>query len=253
MSMKIEPKLPTKNYNVSYESDSSLFFRYVWFFACIILCLYLFFISLSYIIVAFVSIEDEKKWFTLAGDSLELSDVPESLSERYAGSDYTIRIADMDGTENAFADLWGQVYITQELLDTIEYQEELDFIVWHEFGHIEHRDVLKGLVSDIPVVIILSFLGGDYTAQIFNGVLGNNYSKIAEGRADRYALDFTYKLNGHVWCALDFFEKKNTLGENVLELFSTHPITQLRIQRAKKYIKKMWYTTQECTPLNSLK
>jgi len=38
----------------------------------------------------------------------------------------------------------------------MDYLEELDFIVGHELAHIEHRDVLKGLVSDIPLTILLS-------------------------------------------------------------------------------------------------
>jgi len=56
-------------------------------------------------VVAFVSIEDEKQWFSSVGESFVLSDLPKSLRDRYSMSDHTIRIADMDGTENAFADL----------------------------------------------------------------------------------------------------------------------------------------------------
>jgi len=151
--------------------------------------------------------------------------------------------------ENAFADLWWQVYITQELIDNLDYLEELDFIVGHELAHIENRDVIKSLVSDIPLTILLSLFWWDYGNQIFTVLLTNNYSKLWESRADRYALDFTYKLNGHVWCALDFFEKKNTLGDNALELFSTHPMTHTRIQRALSYAESQWYENWECTPL----
>lgn len=247
--MKIENKIPTKNYNVSSESDWQLFLRYIWFFVFIIVWLYLFFISLSHIVVAFVSIEDEKKWFSPVGESFELTSLPDSLSERYSISEHTISIADMDGMENAFADLWWQVYITKELIDNMEYIEELDFIVGHELAHVENRDVLKGLVSDIPLTIVLSLFWWDYGNQIFTALLTNNYSKLWESRADRYALDFTYELNGHVWCALDFFEKKNTLGDNALELFSTHPMTHTRIQRAFSYAESQWYENWECTPL----
>lgn len=248
--MKIENKIPTKNYNVSSESDSQLFLRYVWFFVFIILWLYIFFISLSHIVVYFVSVEDEKKWLTPLWGAFELSDLPEPFAERYSSSEYTVLLADMDGMENAFADLWGQVYITQELLDGISYIQELDFIVGHELGHIENRDVLKWLVSDMPLAVILSIFGWDYGSTLFTGLLSNNYSKLGETHADRYALDFTYELNGHVWCALDFFSKKNTLGDNILEVFSTHPMTENRIQRAISYADKMWYEQWECTPIS---
>lgn len=245
--MKIENKLPIKNHNVSSESDSSLFTGYIWFFIFLLIGLYLFFITCSYIIVAFISIEDEKVLFSPIGEFLELRELPVELLQRYASSDYTIYVVDINETENAFADLWWRVYITQTLLDNIEYREELDFIIGHEFAHIKNRDVLKRLISDIPVVIILSLLGWDYGAQIFEGLLGNNYSKLWETRADKYALDFTNELNGHVWCALDFLEKRNTLGDNIGEMFSTHPITDLRLKRAQKYIKKMWYWMKDCS------
>jgi hypothetical protein len=245
--MKIENKLPTKNYNVSQESDSSIFFRYVWFFLCIIFGIYIFFIALSHIVVLFISIEDEKSLFSPIADFIDLRDLPEDLWERYKDLDYSVSVTDMEETENAFADLWWRVYITQNLLDSIEYREELDFLIGHEFAHIENRDVLKSLVSDVPLSVILTLFGWEKATEIFNALLKNTHSKMWESRADRYALDFTYNLNGHVWCALNFLMKKNTLWDNVLEVFSTHPVTDMRIKRAQKYIEKQWYKTLECT------
>lgn len=248
--MRIENKLPHKNYNVSSESDGQLFLRYIWFFLFVIVLLYLFFISLSYVVVAFISIEDEKRFFRPLWGVFELLELPELLAERYSGNDYTVSLVDMDGMENAFADLWGQVYISQELIDNIDYLEELDFIIGHEFAHIENRDVLKWLVSDMPLTILLSLFWWEYGNQLFSTLLTNNYSKFWETRADRFALDFTYDINGHVWCALDFFSKKNTLWDNILKVFSTHPMTDARISRALRYAEKMWYLEWECTPIS---
>jgi hypothetical protein len=67
--------------------------------------LYLFFITCSYIIVAFISIEDEKVLFSPIGEFLELRELPVELLQRYASSDYTIYVVDINETENAFADL----------------------------------------------------------------------------------------------------------------------------------------------------
>jgi len=61
--MKINPKIPQKNHNVSDESDSSIFFRYIGLFVAIIVLCYVFFISLSQVVVLFVSTQDEARFF----------------------------------------------------------------------------------------------------------------------------------------------------------------------------------------------
>lgn len=250
--MKIVTKTLKENHNVSKESDSSLFFRYVWFFLFLVFCVYIFFFSISLVSVRFISIEDEQKWFGAFDDiSTELSsDMPESLSERYADIAYTLHIIDMDDTANAFASLGGNLYVTQAFLEQVDYWEELDFIVWHEIGHIEHRDVLKWLISSFPVTILLSFLGGDYGQILFQGVISNTHSKFQESRADRFWIDFAYEKNGHIGCVMNFFEKENTIEGNLMEMFSTHPMTSLRIERAQDYAKEKWYEVGECTPFS---
>ena len=207
--MKIIPKNPSKNHNVSSESDSSIFFRYIWFFVFIIVFLYLLFFIFSYVVVHFISIEDEQRIFNFESDAFSWVALSETLAERYSDVSYNITRIDMDGEENAFASLGGNIYITNTLLDSIESYEALDFIVGHEIAHIEHRDVLKWLISSFPVTLLLAMFGWDYGSTLFNAVIWNPHGKLMEIKADRYALDFTYELNGHVWCALDFFEKKN--------------------------------------------
>jgi len=248
--MKIENKLPSKNFNVSSESDSALFIRYIWFFVFLILCLYLFFLSLWLILTQFISIEDEKKIFPDFWKAFSTRALPDAFIERYKDIEYSIEVIDFQESENAFAALWWRMYITENLLEEITYIEELDFIIGHELAHIENRDVLKTLTASIPMNIILSIFWGDYGSQIFSGLVSNNYSKLSESRADRYALDFTHSLNWHIWCSLDFFEKNNTLSSNVSGIFSSHPVTALRISRAEKYAEKMWYKLWKCTVID---
>jgi len=249
--MKIVTHTLKKNHNVSDESDSKRFIRYAWFFLFLLLGIYVFFISLSYIAIGFISIEDEKQWIGSepSGIWYEAQPLPDNLVKRYETVPYEISIIDME-SENAFASLGGYIYVTQDLLDSIEYYESLDFIIGHEIGHIEHRDVLKSIVSDAPLSLFVSFFGGEYGSTLFTGILSNNYSKIQETMADRYGLDFVQTINNHVGCASLFFENKNTLTDNALELFSTHPMTELRIQRIESYIEEQWYSEEECTPFN---
>lgn len=249
--MKITPKNPSTNHNVSQESDGMVFLRYVWFFLALVVCVYVFFIILARSVVMFVSIEDEKSWFPdgTLWESFEVTELPEFLALRYKDIPYTIRIVDMEA-ENAFADLWGNIYLTRDLLKSIETYEALDFIMGHELWHIEERHVLRAIISDVPLSLILALLGWEYGNMLFNSLLSNNYSKLHETTADRYGLDYVQKLNGHVWCALDFFEKHNTLVDNVLEIFSTHPMTEFRISRIEKYRVEKSYSQEECTPFN---
>jgi len=156
----------------------------------------------------------------------------------------------MDGEENAFATLWGEIYITEELLENIWSYEALDFVVGHEIGHVESRDVLRSLVSQAPLTILLSIFWWDYGAVVFDGVVDMTHGKSRESKADRFGLDFVYNKNGHVGCAVDFFSERNTIWDNIMEIFSSHPMTTLRIERAKKYIEKQWYKSSKCTPVN---
>ncbi len=244
------PKTSEKNHNVSSESDSSLVIRYVGFFLCIIFTLYILFWSLSFVVIQFVSIEDEQKYFSFWDIDIlwKERELPKELQERYADIPYNISIIDMDGEANAFASLGWQMYLTEAFLEEIDYYEELDFVVGHELAHVEHRDVLRNLVSSFPVIIILSIFWGDHGLTLFNGIIGNTHSKMHESRADIDAVEFLQKTSGHVWCALDFFEKSNTLEGNLMEVFSTHPVTELRIQRIQKYIEDQWYIKKSCTP-----
>ena len=128
------------------------------------------------------------------------------------------------------------MYVTQNLLDTIESPEALDFIIGHELGHIENRDVLRTLISELPIHIMLGLFGFSEAHLLFEHTLSNPHSKYQETRADEYGIDFAYQLNGYIGCSLEFFEQKNSLGENLAEVFSTHPVTHFRIERVQEYI-----------------
>ncbi len=198
-----------------------------------------------------MSIEDEKKIFGVDISDIDLwdrVDLPQELQERYKDLAYDVQLIDMDDTENAFASLGWQLYITTAFLDQIEHYEELDFVIGHEIGHIENRDVLRNLVSSFPVIVILSIFWWDHGLTLFNGIVGNTHSKVHETRADRFAVDFLQEISGHVWCGIDFFEKSNTIEGNLMEVFSTHPVTELRIQRIQKYIESQGYSEGECSP-----
>lgn len=247
--MKFHNKLPKKNHNVSEESDSSLFFRYVWFFMFIAVCIYGLFFAFSYWVTHFVSIEDEAK---LLWDSQQM-DTDDALSESirslYPDFPYTLWVTDMWDEQNAFAWLWWNIYVTKWLLENAWSKNEIDFILGHEIAHIENRDVIRRIISALPTYLFLSLLWNSSWATIFDTIIWNPHWKFQESKADIVWLEYTMEVNGHIGCIMRFFEDHNSLSDNVMTLFSGHPMTDARIQRLKDIIKQKWYPDGECTPL----
>ena len=58
-----------------------------------------------------------------------ISPLPEFLQQRYAHLPYTISVLENTGEENAYATLGGNMYVTREFLDSVEYIETLDFVI----------------------------------------------------------------------------------------------------------------------------
>lgn len=241
--MELKIKEVDTTVNIPKTSDVHTFLWYAYFFAAGIVSLFVMFYFLWYILTFFVSIEDERKLFD--AESIWLTIDEESskkLNELYPETWYELYVVDMEES-NAFAWPGGRLYFTNTLLDEIEYENEFLFILWHEISHIENRDVFIGLVSKMPLAIIVAIIQGDAgsTLWVIETWVTNIFSKYVEARADREALDFIHKKNGDVWCALTFFEKKNGMMENALEFFSDHPMTDMRLVQLWEYSKEKNY------------
>lgn len=88
---------------------------------------------------------------TLDLTTLKISELSDALR------DYTIYI--QESTEsNAFATIGGNIIVTSSLLDEIENEEELVFILGHELAHIEHRDVIRSMAQSMPIILTLQSL-----------------------------------------------------------------------------------------------
>ena len=197
--------------------------------------------------IRYISVEDERKWFPNPDLWFEiLTGATDELNTMYPDSLYTISVINMDGEENAFAWPGWHMYFTKALLENTRYQTELDFVVGHEMYHTLNRDVIKGAISKIPLYIFLSFLGNSSGQLLFDSFIANPHSKTVEIPADKAWVDFVAEKNGHVWCVLDFLKKNNTLSDNALWFFSSHPMSATRILLLETYIKKQWYSEREC-------
>ncbi len=52
----------------------------------------------------------------------------------------------------------GRITITDTLLSQAKNEEEILFILGHEMGHIQNRDVLRSLARSMPIKVTLEML-----------------------------------------------------------------------------------------------
>ena len=162
---------------------------------------------------------------------------------------------------NAMVIPGGHVFVTTGLLDDIETENELAFVLAHELGHFEHRDTLRSLGRSLVFLSLNSLLG-------FSGVqlppfltspislADLHYSRKQEERADIYAIEMMQERYGHVGYSLDFFKRLNEqeldlgVANRLLEWQSTHPLTQARIEQLEALAtERGWALEGEATAL----
>lgn len=167
----------------------------------------------------------------------------------------TINLVDSD-VANAAILPGGNILVTTALLKEAKSENEIAFVLAHELGHHLNRDPLKGLGRSLVFITLSSVLGigsGNTDIVSLTGSLTNlHYSRQQESAADVYALEATVNLYGHGEFSLDFFERVQTKDKRgkLSVYFSTHPLTQERIEYLHKVAKKEgWQMTGEKTDL----
>jgi predicted Zn-dependent protease len=145
---------------------------------------------------------------------------------------------------NAAAFPGGQLIVTDGLLQQVKSENELYFVLGHELGHFAARDSLRAMGRSLVFTTIISTIGigGNNPGVITTvGQLTElKYRRGQETAADEYALKAVVDRYGHGGHSLDFFENLKQLElipdrvQKVSGYFSTHPITQDRIDRLGK-------------------
>ena len=198
------------------------------------------------LLVALVSVETEAELF----DSWLPEDIApiETEDERHAAvsellgrlvehiddTPYTFRIA-IDATDepNAMAFPGGLIVVTQGLLNSVESENELAFVLAHELGHFENRDHLRMLGRAVLFsVFVQSVIGGDGLAIGVTDLASRGFSRGQESEADATALALLHREYGHVADATAFFQRLQTSGSNlsrVAAYASTHPAPATRV------------------------
>lgn len=164
--------------------------------------------------------------------------------------DYKFRI--LDSTEiNAFASPNGYIYITKGLLDIVESDSELAFVIAHEMGHIEkkhavirYRRALAGML--FAAIFLASNNNGEDPATalltvVMTEVILKGYSREQEDEADEVALAHLKRTG------MDYLSFKMVMGKfidmrqhkiwAINKIFSTHPAPEKRIENLNQFLQ----------------
>ncbi len=252
--MKYTARMPETNVNVTPTSPLREFFVLLSGVIAIIVGIYLLLGLALNIIVPRIPMTFERK---MAGPFINSMASVDRLSEkaqtvqklldviqrRYAKLPYTFTVYLQESPRvNAVALPGGNIVVFSGLLEKIESENELAFILAHEMGHYVNRDHLKGVGRALVFIMISAMLlgpdssVGNLLAQSLN-ITEMAFSRNQETLADEFALNALHSTNGHVGGSADFFIKLSKEVNTGLwgHYFSTHPENRKRIAHLKNY------------------
>lgn len=140
---------------------------------------------------------------------------------------------------NAFALPGGKVVILSGLIARAENADELAGVLGHEFGHLRHRDSIRGLIHTGGLSFLAGMLFGDVTggsSLIFASrtLITASHSREVEEDADTFAILTMHRL-GRPPRALGELLTRISEGhhDDRFSLLASHPLTQDRLERMR--------------------
>ena len=250
--MKYTHKLPDASVNAP---KKNILFETVKALSILALIAVAFFFALTFSLNAVVdriTPAQEKKLVGLMGFVPEMgkevkSDYLQALTERLSSCvelPYEIETLMIETKEpNAFALPSGKIYITQGMLQELENENELVYIIGHELGHFKHKHHLTGLGNSLVLAFLSLFLDDNY-GDFFEGSLKLSqakYSQEAEFEADMFGLKVMECGYGNVVSSTTMFQRMND-GKRWSHFLDSHPHFSARIEKMKAEIKEKGYT-----------
>ncbi|MBM3786969.1 MAG: peptidase M48 [Acidobacteria bacterium] len=163
----------------------------------------------------------------------------------------TIKVIDSEEV-NAFALPGGFFFVNTGLVLKAESEAELAGVMAHEIAHIAARhgtrQATRGQIANIASIPLI-FMGGwagygirqGASVLIPMGFLA--FSRGFEREADLLGLQYLYKAGYDPSAFVDFFEKLQSLEKRkpgtMAKVFSSHPLTDDRIETAQKNIQEL--------------
>lgn len=169
---------------------------------------------------------------------VELQALVTRLARHWDDAPYEFRAEIMDDEDlNALALPGGRIVVTSGLLEEVESENELAFVLGHEMGHFRNRDHIRalgrGVVLSIFFVAISGNEGGANLGMTISDLTLRSFSRGQESDADEFGLEIVYKEYGHVAEAWRFFERIDEQGGRLLGFgtyLSTHPSPDDRVE-----------------------
>lgn len=168
-------------------------------------------------------------------------EIPASVIERLPAYGYQVKVVANDSV-NAVALPGGVIVIFSGLLDVIESDQELSFVLGHELGHFAGRDHLRSLGRNLVFALVSALIFGNDSSvgRLATGtqtVLAVRYSQEQEYAADDWSLKVLFAKFGHAEGATGFLTRLNrATGDRPAwrQFLATHPHANDRIERIQQ-------------------
>jgi len=159
------------------------------------------------------------------------------LASHWPETPYRFRVIIVDQPEpNALAFPGGLIGVTSGLLEKVESENELAFVLGHELGHFHNRDHLRSLGRGLVLSLVLASATEGSTGNLVSlapALAERSFARDQEREADRFGLELVYREYGHVAAAGDFFTRIHLPGtaleRELVGYLSTHPVSSERI------------------------
>lgn len=154
------------------------------------------------------------------------------------GITYKFKVMETDEI-NAFSMAGGNIWVTTGLLNYIDNEDQLAFVIAHEIAH----EDLKHNMKRVQMLFRVKQIGGseaEYFAMIAQNLATMPFGKYQEYESDEAGVIWMKKAGYNAQAALDFFTKLSNLdpdGEKDLGyIYRSHPYPGERKANLKKYI-----------------
>lgn len=179
------------------------------------------------------------------------------LASHWGDSPYSFRVEiDDSSVANAMALPGGLIIVTTGLLDEVESENELAFVLGHELGHFRNRDHLRALGRGVVLSLVVAVTTGRDVSNIGVNIADlalRGFSRRQEADADAFGLELVYTHYGHVNEAWRLFERWDDGDDGLLDVvsyLSTHPQPDDRIENLEQLAAdRGWPTAGSITPL----
>jgi predicted Zn-dependent protease len=190
----------------------------------------------------------DRRWFLPSAlPAYKTEPIAKGFGRLKAGLPYEqhYRLEFRDGTRigaNAFALPGGTIIMTDQMVTAAASTEEAVSILAHEIGHVELRHTMRHVLQDSAIAVLVGAVTSD-AASLGAAVAGMpvllaqaRYSRDFEAEADEFGFALLKRHGYSPEAFADLMERlsrSHREAERTFAFLSTHPVSELRIQRAR--------------------